>query len=114
MSDYAFVLRLDSRINTTDYQSYLAATEDIYLRIIDAVHDSGTEFALPSQTVMMEEPLLSDDGRRSEIEALVDQWREQNSLPYPDWSEEYIDKINNTLEYPPSGTPHNPRNTGDG
>jgi len=114
MSDYAFVVRMDSRINTTDYQSYLAATEDIYLRIIDAVHDSGAEFALPSQTVMMEEPLLSDDGRRSEIEALVDQWREQNRLPYPDWSKEYIDKINNTLEYPPSGTPHNPRSTGDG
>jgi MscS family membrane protein len=108
ISEYAFVLRLDCRFNTTSYQSYLAIAEDLYLRIIDAVRDSGAEFALPSQRVTMDEPLLSDSARRSEVEALVSQWREQNTLPYPDWSEEYIDKINDTLEYPPSGTPENP------
>jgi len=112
ISEYAFVLRLDCRFNTTSYQSYLAIAEDLYLRIIDAVRDSGAEFALPTQRVTMEEPLLSDDARRDEIEALVDQWREQNILPYPDWSEEYIDEIKDTLEYPPAGTPDNPVITG--
>ncbi|MEH6606047.1 MAG: mechanosensitive ion channel domain-containing protein, partial [Pseudomonadales bacterium] len=114
IDDSSLALRLDSRIDTTDYQTYLAVGEDIYLRIIDAVRDSGAEFAFPSQTVMLEEPLAFNAGRKTEIEALVEQWRQQDSLPYPNWPEEHIDEIENTLDYPPSGTPYNPRNKGEG
>lgn len=110
VNDHALIVRLDCRIDTTDYQRYLAACEDIYLRVIDTVHDSGTEFAFPSQTIMMEEPLLSDEERKAQAEAIVNQWREEDAMPYPDWTDEHVEAINNTLEYPPSGTPYNPRN----
>jgi MscS family membrane protein len=111
MNDFAFIVRLDSRISTRDYQRYLAAAEDIYLHIIDAVHKSGAEFAYPSQTISLEESAPNDAARRAEVEALVEQWREQDSLPYPDWPDEYIEKISNTLSYPPSGSVGNPRTT---
>ncbi len=110
INDYALIVRLDSRINTTDYQCYLATAEDIYLRIIDAVHQGGAEFAFPAQSIMLEEPLATDQERKVQVEKLVEQWREQDSLPYPDWSDEHAAKIDNTLDYSPTGAPQNPRN----
>ena len=35
-------------VNTTDWNEFLAVREDIFLRLIDTVEESGTGFASPS------------------------------------------------------------------
>lgn len=111
INDYAYMVRLDSRVNCNDFQQYLAVAEDINLRIIDLIHDSGTNFAYPSQTVMVEQAEPMDADRKNQVESLVEQWRRQDELPFPQWSDEYVQKIENTLEFPPDGSSFKLRNT---
>jgi len=114
INDHAYRVRMDSRVISNDFQQYLAIAEDINLRIIELVHESGTNFAYPSQTIMVEDAARLDAAQKQRVENLVGQWREQDRLPFPQWSDEYANKIENTLEFPPEGSPGNPRNTEDG
>lgn len=109
INDYAYMVRLDSRVTTRDFQQFLAVAEDINLRIVDLVQASGSHFALPSQTVQVEEAQIMDAAQQEQVEALIEQWREQDQLPFPQWSDDYVSKVENTLDYPPRGsvTGHN-------
>ena len=111
INDYAYMVRLDSRVNSNDFQQYLAIAEDINLHIIDLVNESGSFFAYPSQTLMVEDAATLDSARQQQVETLVEQWRQQDKLPFPQWSDEYVDKIENTLEFPPRGSSANLRST---
>ena len=109
INDYAFMVRVDSRADTNDFQQYLAIAEDVNLRIVDLIHEAGTNFALPSQTIMLEDPSLPDGEQQQRIETLVEQWRKEDRLPFPQWSDEYIRGVENTLEFPPQGSFNRPR-----
>lgn len=114
INDYAYMVRMDSRVNSNDFQQYLAIAEDINLRIIDLVNESGTNFAYPSQTIMVEDAAPLDTSQKQQVEALVEQWREQDKLPFPQWPDEYVSQVENTLEYPSKGSSGYLRNTEDG
>jgi MscS family membrane protein len=111
INDYAYMVRMDSRVASNDFQQYLAIAEDINLRIIDLVHEAGTTFAYPSQTIMVEDAATLDRERQRQVEQLVEHWREQDQLPFPQWPDEYVAKIENTLEYPCRGGSASLRNT---
>ncbi len=111
INDYAYMVRLDSRVTTNDFQQYLAIAEDINLRIIDLIQESGTFFAYPSQTLMVEQPANLDRDQQERVEKLVEQWREQDKLPFPQWPDEYVKQVENTLEYPSRGSSDRLRNT---
>jgi MscS family membrane protein len=113
INDYAYMVRMDSRVNSNDFQQYLAIAEDINLRIIDLVNESGTNFAYPSQTIMVEDAAPLDASQKQQVEALVEQWREQDKLPFPQWPDEYVSQVENTLEYPSKGSSGYRRNTED-
>lgn len=104
INDYAYMVRLDSRVDSNDFQQYLAIAEDVNLRIIDLVQEAGTFFAYPSQTIMVEDAGSVSDERRAQVEKLVAQWREQDKLPFPQWPDEYVAEIENTLQYPERGS----------
>jgi MscS family membrane protein len=52
----ALEIKLFAYINTADYDEFLALREDIFLCIIDLVHQAGTDFAFPTQTLHLEKP----------------------------------------------------------
>ncbi len=110
ITEQAFMLRLDSRVNTSDFQQFLAVAEDINLRIVDLVHAAGTNFAYPSQTIMLEEPSRLDADQRERVEQLVARWRDEDRYPFPQWSDEHVRAIENTLDFPPRGSVNRPRN----
>ena len=41
----------------------------------------------------------------AQIEATLQQWREQDRLPFPNFGAEDIAAIKGTLDYPPKGSP---------
>jgi MscS family membrane protein len=47
-------IEVQAYIKTTDPAEFAAVREDLYLRIMDVVEGSGTDFAFPSRTVYME------------------------------------------------------------
>ena len=110
ITDQAYLLRMDCRVISSDFQQYLAIAEDMNLRIIDLVHQAGTDFAFPSQTIMVEEPAAPGLEEKQRSEAEVEQWREEDRYPFPQWDERHVEQIENTLDFPPRGSPNNPRN----
>jgi MscS family membrane protein len=84
-----------------DYGNFLHIQEDLLLRIMEIVAESGSGFAFPSQTTYLAQD-AGIGGEKTEKAILkVRQWREQGELPFPDFSPETIAKINDQLEYPP-------------
>lgn len=91
-------------IKTKDYNEFLGVQEDIFLRLITIVDESGTGFAFPS----MVNYLASDNGineeRTERAEAIMRELREGNDLPFPDFNLETRKKMRDTLNYPPEGS----------
>jgi len=89
---------------TREWNEFHAIREDIFLRINNIVKESGSGFAFPTQTLYMGR----DEGLDSKLgEAAikkVQSWRRAGKLPFPRFSEDKIDQLEGTLDYPPRGS----------
>ena len=101
---YALELEIFAYVRTRDYNEFLAVREDIYLRIIDIVAESATGFALPSQTIYRGGAGPEPERARA-VEAEVQRWRAEGSLPLPEFPPDRIAQLRDTLDYPPNGSP---------
>ena len=89
---------------TNDWAEFFKIREDVFLRIIDIVEESGTSIAFPSQTLYLGRDAPADTGKRDNAEAAIRAWREQEALPFPDFSAEQLRHILDTTPYPPEGS----------
>lgn len=94
---YAYVM-------TREWSELLSVREDVFLRIMDIVQESGTGFAFPSQTLYFGRDGGLDADRAEAAEAQVRQWRDEGSLAFPNFSPEQMEKIRDSIVYPPPGT----------
>jgi MscS family membrane protein len=105
--DFALNVEIFAFVNTRDWNEFLAVQEDLNLRIKDIVESAGTGFAFPSQTLYLERGEKLDAAQRAKAEELVDRWREENRLPFPEHETGFRFELANTLDYPPKGSPGN-------
>lgn len=100
-------LKVDIRVyaQTREWNDFYAVREDIDLRILKAVREAGTDFAFPSQTVYMAKDTGRDNALSIRAEAAVQRWRESGQLPFPRLTRSELDRLEGTLDYPPSGSP---------
>jgi MscS family membrane protein len=101
---YSLDLEIFAYVSTSDYAEFLAIREDIYLRIMDIVEESGTGFAFPSQTTYLARDQKPDDAKRRAAEAQVEAWRKQDALYLPEFPPETVAALNGTIDYPPRGS----------
>jgi MscS family membrane protein len=97
-------LELFAYVDTTDFNEFLAVQEDVMLRVMDVVAESGTGFAFPSQTLYLGRDAGIDEERSRAAEAQVAAWRESGTLQLPHFSRQEIDTLDGRLEYPPAGS----------
>ena len=90
---------------TREWNDFHAIREDIFLRIYDLVTEAGSGFAFPSRTIYMGK----DDGLDSQAKARaaeqVRAWRRAGRLPFPRFAPEQLERFDDTLDYPPKGSP---------
>lgn len=91
-------------VKTREWSEFLGIREDVFLRIMDIVQESGTSFAFPSQTLYFGRDDGLDSGRAEAAEAQVRQWRDEGSLAFPNFSPEQMRKIRGSVVYPAPGT----------
>ena len=103
--DYSLSVAIRAYIRTSHYNEFLAIQEDILLRIMKVVHESGTGFAFPSSTLYLGRDGGLDQERQHDAEKKVREWASAQTLPFPDFAEDYRKKITDTLDYPPEGSP---------
>jgi len=82
----------------TDYLSFLAIQEDILLRFMSLIEESGTSFAFPSHTIYISGDTGLDKEKSNNAEENVRKWREQGALPFPDFRDEDINKFTGRSE----------------
>jgi MscS family membrane protein len=89
---------------TTDFQEYLAVAEDLNLRIIELVHANGAIFSGPGQVLQLRDFYQASPETLANIESKLETWRDEQQLPFPDFSAEHKADIKDSLEYPPKGS----------
>lgn len=89
-----------------EQNEFLAIQEDLLLRIEDIIVEAGSGFAFPSQTAYLSKDKGLDDEKREEAETQIGHMRFTGKLPFPEFEEEDRDRLENTLDYPPKGSPH--------
>ncbi len=105
---YSLDLEVFAYVDTQDWDEFLAIREDVYLRLMDAVREAGSGFAFPSTVTYLgrDEGLDPEEARRAE--AAVSAWREQGRLPFPDFPSDLRTELQDSLAWPPPGSPQGP------
>lgn len=101
-------IEVTAYVMTHKWGEFLSIREDVLLRIMDIVEQSGTGFAFPSQTLYFARDGGLDGGKTAAAEAQVQQWRKEGRLPFPDFSMEEAHRLRRTVAYPPPGSPDAP------
>jgi MscS family membrane protein len=103
--DYSLNVDIFAYADTPDWNEFLAIQEDVYLRIIDIVQEAGTGFAFPSQTTYFTRDGGLNERKGEAAEAEVQAWRDNETLPFPEFAQADRERVLNTLAYPPEGAP---------
>ncbi|MFP9115537.1 mechanosensitive ion channel family protein [Flavobacterium sp. RHBU_3] len=104
MSANGFEIEIFAYIEATNLDVSQEIQEDVLLRILDVVAQSGTDFAYPSQTLYMARDGGLNDEKGDIAKETVKKWKEANALKLPFFKPEHIEELNDTIEYPPKGS----------
>lgn len=100
LKDSGLELEVLAYILETDYAVFLAIQEDLLLRLMGLIEESGTSFAFPSHTIYAAQAVGLNEAKSKEATETVSTWREQGVLPFPDFTPDEIAKFENKLKYP--------------
>lgn len=98
-------IRIRVYAQTTDWNEFYAVQEDVLLRVGEIVEESGSSFAFPSQTVYFGRDEGIDEERSALARQQVQAWRSARHLPFPRMEPSRREKLTDTLDYPPRGSP---------
>ncbi len=93
-------VELVSYVMTQDFNEFAAVREDLLLHIMHIVDDSGTGFALPSQTLYLgRDSGLAKDKTDAAVKQVAE-WRDGKQLPFPNFTDEKISSFRGSIDYP--------------
>jgi potassium efflux system protein len=104
--DFSLNIEIFAYAIAQDWGEFLGIQEDVFLRIMRIIEESGTGFAFPSQTTYLARDGGLDAERTASAEAEVEAWRSEQKLPFPDFSERQRRQFRDSLDYPPAGSPY--------
>ena len=89
---------------TQEWNDFFAIREDVFFRMMDIVKESGTDFAFQSRTLYLRRDIGLDPEKGHRAEEAVRDWRRSRRLPFPRLHPDEIERIEDTLDYPPRGS----------
>ena len=102
-------VELLSYILTQDFNEFAAIREDLLLRIMDVLEDSGGGLALPSQTLYLSRDAGVEKEKAETAAKKIADLRDGKQLPFPDFHQEDISSFKGSIEYPqPESAVRNP------
>ena len=96
----ALNLEVFSYVLTSDFAEFTAIREDLLLRIMEIVKESGSDFAFPSRTLYMAHDQGLDKEKVGTAEQQVQHWRDQSQLPFPDFAPADKSAFRGSITYP--------------
>ena len=96
--EHSLNLEIFAYVPTVNFDEFLPIQEDLLLRILEIITAAGTGLAIPGQINYR----TDDRGVDPEDAAgVVQQWRQEGKLPFPDYPPEEISAMRNRIAYPP-------------
>jgi MscS family membrane protein len=87
-------------VMTQDYGEFAAVREDLLLRMLDIVEDSGSGLAVPAQTLFLgRDAGLEKEKTDTAVKKIAD-LRDEKQLPFPDFHKDDISRFKGSIEYP--------------
>jgi MscS family membrane protein len=100
ISGSSLTLEVFAYILTRDFNEFAAIREDVLLRIMDVLEDSGGGLALPSQTLYLSRDSgVAKDKVENAVKKIAD-LRDGKQLPFPDHNQDDIAALKGSIEYP--------------
>jgi MscS family membrane protein len=87
-------------ILTRDFNEFAAVREDVLLRMMDILEDSGGGLALPSQTLYLSRDSGVEKEKADNAAKKIAELRDGKQLPFPDFHEQDISSFKGSIEYP--------------
>lgn len=99
-NEYSQIVRVYTFIHgDLEWEDYLDVRQDLLFRISDIIHNAGTDFAYPSQTVYLardKKNIAPPNSVSSDMDT------PEGEYPYPNTSEERYDELVDRMKYPPA------------
>ena len=95
-------IELLSYVLTRDFNEFAAVREDLLLRIMDVLEDSGGGLALPAQTLYLSRDSGVEKQKAEDAVKKIAELRYGNKLPFPDFHKDDISSFKGSIAYPPS------------
>jgi MscS family membrane protein len=108
-----YKIELWSYVEAAHFDAAQEVQEDLLLRILDIVSESGTDFAYPSQTLYMARDKGVDSDKTAQATDKVKEWVDKSELQLPSFTTEHKEKLKGTVKYPPEGSVVKPASEGD-
>lgn len=88
-------------VEASGIDEYHEIREDLLLRMMDVIEQSGTALAMPSQTVYISRDKIPNEDKAQEATQKVQRWKNDRDLQLPSYKTERIDELKDTIKYPP-------------
>ncbi|MCC5862891.1 MAG: mechanosensitive ion channel family protein [Gammaproteobacteria bacterium] len=102
--DHSVDIEIFAYVMSNDWNEFLAVREDVFLRLIDIVDESGTGFAFPSMVNYLARDGGLDQDLTERAEARIREQRESSEMPFPEFDIQTRKTMRDTLDYPPKGS----------
>ena len=89
-----------SYIMTQDFNEFAAVREDLLLRMMDLVEESGANMAHPSQTLYLRRSPEAQAEKAESAAEKIAELRDGKQLPFPDFPQEHISSMRGSIDYP--------------
>jgi len=97
----ALNLEVFSYILTRDYAEFTAIREDVLLRMLEIIEESGSGLGFPTSTIYMARDAGLHKEKTAAAEQQVKQWRDERQLPFPDFAPADKSALRDSITYPP-------------
>ncbi len=87
-------------ILTKDFNEFAAVREDLLLRMMDIMEDSGSGLALPSQTLYLSRDSGLEKEKAESAAHKIAQLRDEKKLPFPDHHPDDVSAFKGSIQYP--------------
>ncbi len=101
----AYVIGLNAYIDSSDFELYLAVSEDLNLRILNILQECGVLLAIPEQRLLIKRDSTapSDSTKQEEAAELVLALEQSNQLAFPDFTDAEKASLRGQIQYPERG-----------
>jgi MscS family membrane protein len=94
-------IELLAYVLTRDFNEFAAVREDLLLRIMDVMENTGGSLALPSQTLYISRDAGVEKQKAEQAAQKIAELRDGKQLPFPDFHQDEISSLKGSIEYPP-------------